>query len=98
MRKILYSLFMVAFLATSATVVANDDVKEGCCKAKTECCENCPNKGKDECCKDKCTKDECCKDKCTKKEKGECCKEKKDSTDCAVKSETSEETKSCGKK
>ena len=82
MKKIFYSLFMVAALAVSTSVMANDDTKkEGDCKAKTEACEK---KEKASCC-----------DK--KKEKAASCSEKKDKASCPTE-KTAEESKSCGKK
>ena len=87
MKKIFYSLFIVAALAASTSVMANNDTKkESDCKAKTEKCE----KKKDACSDEK--KDKACSDK----KKKDTCPEKKAA--CDTKCDKAKETKSCGKK
>ena len=87
MKKVFYSLFMVAALTVSTSVIANNETKkESDSKAKTENCD----KKKD--------KDAASCDKKKDEKKSECCSEKKDKTNCPAESKTTQESKSCGKK
>ena len=99
MKKIFCSLFMVAALVASTSVMANDDTKkESDCKAKTE---NCDKKKDATCCDKKKDGASCDKKKenaCCDKKKENACTEKKDKENCPAQSQTTEESKSCGKK
>jgi len=94
MKKVFYSLLMVAALAVSTSVMANDETKkDGDCKAKTEKCD----KKKDAACCDKKKDDASCDKKKDEKKSG-CCSEKKDKASCPAEGKTAKESKSCGKK
>ncbi|MDR0681276.1 MAG: hypothetical protein LBG15_05430 [Dysgonamonadaceae bacterium] len=90
MKKTLFSFLMVAVLAISMSVSAQDVKKEYSKVTKKECTE--AKKGKKECTEakkaEKCEKKEAT---CSKKENGE-------KKACCAKKEATAETKSCGKK
>jgi Ni/Co efflux regulator RcnB len=93
MKKTVLSLLIVVALATSMSVMSQDNTSKECCKAKNEKCEKkdaeSTEKKEKSCCADK---KETASDKkesvCTEKEK----------VSCATQKETTAEEKSCGKK
>ena len=93
MKKLFVSLLMLAVVAGSSAVFAQQETK-ACDKQKTECAKSC-DKQKTECAKadDK---------KCCKEDSKDCCKNKKDgdATKCCSEKKTEKKTekKSSGKK
>jgi hypothetical protein len=88
MKKMLFSLFTIAALTVSTSVMAQDNAskEKGCPKEKKEQCDK----------KEK----SCCKDKketvCTKKKST--ANDKKEKSCCDAKGKATAENKSCGKK
>ncbi|MDR2086645.1 MAG: hypothetical protein LBP72_05660 [Dysgonamonadaceae bacterium] len=95
MKKIVFSLMVVAVLGISAGVVAQDNTTKECCKEKKEKCEKKDAKDAEK------TGKACCADKkssgCTA-EKNAKSTTKKEKENCAVKKDAIAKNKSCGKK